>query len=76
MYSEHIYALHRVDWAEGYKTCFRLNPAKHEVSSGHKCCIYHIFNGKMPTLVINVKKANNCWHFNIYERDKFHFLLS
>ena len=23
-------------------------------------------------LLINVKNANNCWHFNIYEQDKFY----
>ena len=26
--------------------------------------------------LLNVKKANNCWHFNIYEQEKFHAQLS
>ena len=28
------------------------------------------------SLLKNVKNANNCWHFNIYEEDKFHTQLS
>ena len=27
-------------------------------------------------MLINVKNANNCWHFNIYEHDKFHVQFS
>ena len=27
-------------------------------------------------MLINVKNANNCWHFNIYEQDKFRAQLS
>ena len=27
-----------------------------------RCCIYH---------ANKCKNANNCWHFNIYEQDKF-----
>ena len=27
-------------------------------------------------MIINVNNANNCWHFNIYEHDKFHSQLS
>ena len=27
-------------------------------------------------LLQNVKNANNCWHFNIYEQEKFHAQLS
>ena len=29
-------------------------------------------NVKMPTML----NANNCWHFNIYEQDKFHAQLT
>ena len=32
-----------------------------------RCCIYH------ANKCLN---ANNCWHFNIYEQDKFHAQLS
>ena len=32
-----------------------------------RCCIYH------ANKCLN---ANNCWHFNIYEHDKFHAQLS
>ena len=28
------------------------------------------------TLLINIKNANNCWHFNINEQDKLHAELS
>ena len=38
----------------GYKTFFMLNLAEHEIYLAHKC----------------FKKANNCWHFNIYKQDK------
>ena len=27
-------------------------------------------------LLINVRNANNCWHFNIYEHDKLHAQLN
>ena len=27
-------------------------------------------------MLINVKNANNCWHFNVYEQDKFCAQLS
>ena len=32
-----------------------------------RCCIYHNYK---------YLNANNCWHFNIYEHDKFHAQLS
>ena len=28
------------------------------------------------TLLTNVKKANDCWHFNIYEQDKYNIYYS
>ena len=33
-----------------------------------------LINVKMPT--IKCYNANNCWHFNIYEQEKFHAQLS
>ena len=33
-----------------------------------------LINVNMPTIV--GKYANNCWHFNINEQDKFHAQLS
>ena len=63
-------------WPQGYKTCFMLNSTEHEISTAHKevsgfkslrCCIYH------ANKCLN---ANNCWHFDIYEQDKFRAQLS
>ena len=67
----------------GYKTFFMLNSTKHNFSTAHKkmiptnkevscfkplrCCIYH------ANKCLN---ANNCWHFNICEQDKFRAELS
>ena len=47
---------------QGYKTFFfMLNSAEHEISGlEHQSLLF--------ILLINV---NNCWHFNIYEQDKF-----
>ena len=44
-------------------------PANKEVSyfKSLRCCIYH------ANKCLN---ANNCWHFNIYEQDKFRAQLS
>ena len=36
-----------------------------------RCCIILLINVKMPTIVT----FNNCWHFKIYEQDKFHAQL-
>ena len=62
----------------GYKTFFMLNSTEHGISTAYKtkmlknndlsrfqalrCCIYH--DNKCYN-------ANNRWHFNIYEQDKF-----
>ena len=72
-----------LSWPRGYKTCFMLNSTEHEISTAHKskipankevscfkslrCCIYH------ANKCLN---ANNCWHFDIYEQDKFRAQLS
>ena len=32
-----------------------------------KCCVYHAYK---------CQNANTCWHFNIYEHDKFSAQLS
>ena len=44
-------------------------PTNEEVSclKSLRCCHYHAYK---------CKKANNCWHFNIYELDIFHAQLS
>ena len=63
----------------GYKTFYMLNSTEHEIQQSIKaimltncfkslrCCIYH------ANKCLN---ANNCWHFNIYEQDKFCAQLS
>ena len=33
-------------------------------------------SGVVFIMLINVKNVNNCWHFNIYEQDRFHAQLS
>ena len=68
----------------GYKTFFMLNSVEHEILNAHnykkyqeirlfeaqislECHFLMLMNVEMPTI-----NANNCWHFNIYEQDKFH----
>ena len=66
----------------GYQTFFMLNSTEHEISTAHKripksedvscfkslrCGIYHAYK---------CLNANKCWHFNIYEQDKFLAQLS
>ena len=64
--------------ARGYSTFFMLNSTEREISTAHKtkiptneevscfkslrCCIYHAYK--------------YCWHFKIYEQDKFCAQLS
>ena len=38
--------------------------------------VVFMFNFKPSKLVIYMYLANNSWHFNIYEQDKFHAQLS
>ena len=40
-----------------------------------KKCIA-LSNSAVFIMLINVKNANNCWHFNINEQDKFRAQLS
>ena len=65
------------------KLFFMLNSTEHEIQQliktkmptnkevscfkSLRCCIYH------ANKCLN---ANNCWHFNIYEQEKFHAQLS
>ena len=51
-------------WPECYKTFFMLNSAEHG--------IFLLINIEMPTIVVILifMSANNCCHFNIYEREK------
>ena len=67
----------------GYKTFFVLNSVEHEILNAHKyknIKKFGIFKAQLSlecyfsrSYMLN---ANNCWHFNIYERGKFHALLS
>ena len=58
--------------------------AEHEISTASKYKKYkefHFFSGSgKPRMLffplINVKNANNGWHFNIFERENFHAQLS
>ena len=47
-------------------TCFMLNSTEHNISTAHKT--------KIPTNEDFL--ALSCWHFNIYEQDKFRAQLS
>ena len=68
-------------WPRGYKTFFMLNSIEHENLNAHKYKNINknqLFLGSdKPRMLfflhINVKI---CWHFNFYEREKFHALLS
>ena len=75
-------------WAQGYKTFCMLNSVEHEILNAHKykniknssffpdsdkprMLFFLLINVKIPTIV-----GKNCWHFNIYEQEKFHAKLS
>ena len=75
-------------WVQGYKTFFMLNSAEHEIlhahkyknikkfsvisgSDKHRILFFLLVNVEMSTIV-----GNNCWHFNIYEQEKFYAQLS
>ena len=57
-----------------------LNSIEHEISFAHKALNTppHFLKPSAGVfiLLINVKNADNCWHFNIYEQDKFLAKLS
>ena len=67
----------------GYKTIFMLNSTEHAIPIAHKklkCCKIKIFlafelSDFVFILLINVKMPTFCWHFNIYEQEKFHVQL-
>ena len=58
-----------------------LNSTDQEVSTAHKNKKRQIkkflalSHSDVFIMLINVKNANNCWHFNIYEHGKFHTQL-
>ena len=71
----------------GYESFFMLNSTEHKISTAHKKLQYRqmktflalslsdvifimLIHVKMPTIV------GKCWHFNIYEQDKFRAQLS
>ena len=58
-----------------------LNSTEHEISTAHKTKFGQVkmflassLSDIVFIMLINVK--NNCWHFNIYEQDKFRAKLS
>ena len=67
----------------GYKTFFVLNSVEHEILNVHKYKSIKkvgLFKAQL-SLESNFSRsymlnANNSWHFNIYERGKFHAQLS
>ena len=59
----------QLNWAQNFK-CYKTKiPTNEKVSCSKSlgCCIYH------ASKCLN---TNNCWHFNIYEQDKFCAQLS
>ena len=61
-----------------------LNSTEHEISTAHKKIKYRqikkflalSFSDVVFIMLINVKMPTSCWHFNIYEHDKFRAQLS
>ena len=63
----------------GYKTFFMLNSTEHKISTAKKTKIptnEEISCFKSLRCCIYLANVNNCWHFNIYEQDKFRAQLS
>ena len=63
---------------QGYKTFFMLNSTEHDISTAGKTKIpanKEVFGFKSLRCGIyhanRCLNANNCWHFNILEQDKF-----
>ena len=79
-----FYSILLITWIRVYKTFFMLNSTKHEIFKGlkykniKKCRFFfrlrYAANATFPAH--KCKNANNCWHFNIYEQEKFHVHLS
>ena len=59
----------------GYKAFFMLNSTEHKISTTHKT---KTLTKKFLALSLSdvVFVILMCWHFNIYEHDKFHAQLS
>ena len=56
---------------------------EHKISTAHKTKFLKTkmfltfkLSDVLLIMLINVKNANYCWHFNIYEHDKFHAQFS
>ena len=66
--------------ARGYKTFFTLISAEHEIFTAHKyenIKNFSIFQAQISRFPAHkCLNANNCWHFKIYEQEKFHAQLS
>ena len=67
---------------QGYKTFFVLSLVEHKILNAHKDKNIKKFSFSdsdkrrmLFFLLINVKMPS-CWHFNIYEQEKFHAQLS
>ena len=66
-------------WAEVIKLFFMLNSAEHEIKmliNIEIAKIYGIFRFNPLKPAIYPANKCNCWHFNIYELDKFQAQLS
>ena len=55
---------------EVIKLFFILNSTEHEISTAHKSLSDVVF------IMLIMLKCQHCWHFNIYELDKFCAQLS
>ena len=62
------------NWPRGYKTFCMLNSAEHEILNVHKYKNFKKFSSDKPRMLFIHKcsNTNNYWHFNIYEKEKFH----
>ena len=68
-------------WPRGYKTFFVLNSVEHEILNAHKYKNIKKFGLFKAQLILECYFSRSymleyCWHFNIYEREKFHAQLS
>ena len=64
-------------WAQRYKTFFMHNSAEHEILNAGKyenIKNYTFSSSDNPRMLFSC--SYNCWHFNIYEQEKFHAQLS
>ena len=66
-------------WDRGYKTFFILNSTGKENFNAHKHTKYqeikHFSGSDKPRMLFSPLRKD-CWHINIYEREKFHAQLS